>query len=381
MDAKQLFDERRSLFDDVVHCRKPARVPTSANIFTWKIIDSDLKPKFSEALCDWDLMEKIVREHIERYNFDCYSDYGVRNNGNIIKLVAGSQYVINDEVGSINTPDICIMEENEYDEFREDLTKFLWTKGMPRKVGDWTFGHILDAYNAITPFVEYGARMSKMAVEEYGIPIRQKGVSPRHPIESVYSGYRGIKNFCQDMRRIPEKLDDLMESEKPVYIQAVKNVLALPKDRAVNDMSQAWLAHSVMSNKQFARFYWPLCEASFKLLCEGDYSCHIFCEAEFIRLADFVNDVPGGHLVLAIEMDDIFEVRKVIPGTCVAGGMKVDLLGKGTVDQCVDRAKKLIDELGATGYIMSQDKMMSFSYDAKRENMLAVQDYVLNYKL
>jgi hypothetical protein len=72
-------------------------------------------------------------------------------------------------------------------------------------------------------------------------------------------------------------------------------------------------------------------------------------------------------------------MRKKLPNICFVGGMSTDLLGNGTEQQCVDYAKKLIDELG-DGYVFSANKMISFKNDCKRENLLAVTEFVLNYK-
>ena len=43
--------------------------------------------------------------------------------------------------------------------------------------------------------------------------------------------------------------------------------------------------------------------------------------------------------------------------------------------------KRLIDELGPQGFILGQDKMMSYRMDAKPENVLAVCDFVRETKL
>ena len=58
------------------------------------------------------------------------------------------------------------------------------------------------------------------------------------------------------------------------------------------------------------------------------------------------------------------------------------LLGNGTPQECVDSAKKLIDEIGRDGgFILSQNKMLSYKEDCRRENLKAVSDFVLNYSL
>ena len=61
--------------------------------------------------------------------------------------------------------------------------------------------------------------------------------------------------------------------------------------------------------------------------------------------------------------------------------MKNSMLGNGTKQECLDYAKRLIDELGADGgYLFSQDKMGSYRIDANPENLKAVCDFVLDYR-
>ena len=59
--------------------------------------------------------------------------------------------------------------------------------------------------------------------------------------------------------------------------------------------------------------------------------------------------------------------------------MTAALLGNGTPEQCVDRVKYLANELG-DGFILSQDKMMAFRNDCRRENLEAVCEYVNNFR-
>ena len=42
----------------------------------------------------------------------------------------------------------------------------------------------------------------------------------------------------------------------------------------------------------------------------------------------------------------------------------------------MEEARKLIGDLG-NGFIVSSDKMLSFQDDCKRENLLAVNEYIL----
>ena len=81
-----------------------------------------------------------------------------------------------------------------------------------------------------------------------------------------------------------------------------------------------------------------------------------------------------------MEQDDIFKARKRLPNCCMIGGMPVSILGKGTEQECIDYAKKLIDVIGADGgFILSQNKYVSSKVDCKPENLKAVSNFVTQY--
>ena len=108
-----------------------------------------------------------------------------------------------------------------------------------------------------------------------------------------------------------------------------------------------------------------------------DKTLHFFSES-YIGRFECIKDIPRGYVTVQPEQDDVFELRRNYPNLAINGGMTATTLGKGTVDDCLALAKRLVNELGP-GFIMGQDKMMSFRNDAKPENILAVQEFCFNY--
>ena len=95
--------------------------------------------------------------------------------------------------------------------------------------------------------------------------------------------------------------------------------------------------------------------------------------------ARFFKDYPKGMICMHPEQDDVFELHEALPNCSIIGGMPVALLGNGKPEECVDRAKLCCDELGKDGgFILCQDKMVSFKNDATSENVKAVCDYMQN---
>jgi len=146
------------------------------------------------------------------------------------------------------------------------------------------------------------------------------------------------------------------------------------------DYLSAMLAHNFMNPDQFAEFYWPYMKQVLDVLCEKKMHALIFSEGTILRYKDCFKDYPKGFLTILPETDDVFEIRKELPNIAIMGGMPNSLLGRGTKQACLDRAKRVIDELGCDGgFMFCQDKMGSFRNDANPENLKAVCDFVREY--
>jgi len=106
----------------------------------------------------------------------------------------------------------------------------------------------------------------------------------------------------------------------------------------------------------------------------------IFTEGSITHLIDYFKEIPEGTVAILLEQDDPVKMKMELPNVTIAGGYPTLLLNNGTEKDCVDRAKKLIDEMAYDGnYIFSVDKMMSFPEDGKGENLQAVVNFVKEY--
>ncbi|MBR0482313.1 MAG: hypothetical protein IJJ48_07570, partial [Firmicutes bacterium] len=76
-----------------------------------------------------------------------------------------------------------------------------------------------------------------------------------------------------------------------------------------------------------------------------------------------------------------FEFRKELPNVAFMGGLSTVLLAESTPEECVAEAKKLIDELGGGGFIISENKMMSYRNDCSSENYLALCNFLKDYRV
>ena len=75
--AKALQEKRIKIFRDSCAFKKPERIGIVSMFQSWQILDAGYK--LSEAMTNYDLLEKIVREHVEKYNWDLMVNDGTRN--------------------------------------------------------------------------------------------------------------------------------------------------------------------------------------------------------------------------------------------------------------------------------------------------------------
>lgn len=381
---RPLYDERQQIFEDTINFKKAKRIPTMSNFLTWKVFDAGYT--LGEACYNWDIMEKVMRHHIEKYAFDVNIDNGWRNPNGMMRAFGWERHVIDDEKGSVEVIDSALMDSvEEFKEYMADPQAFLWTKMLPRRrkscgaEGPMTKEQL---YNGALEFVKYQQYLTKMndaTLNEYQIPLLCGPVLGA-PYESIYGSWRGLRLTGGDLRRHPnecmEICDWIWENQTQ---KTLNNAINGDTSMFIFDSKLPMLSHSILNTKQFKKFYWPALDKIFTAHAEAGKTTFVNCEADMIRFADFFNEVPRGVAMVILEMDDIFEFRKVMPNLAVAGGMTNYMLQNGTKQECIDFTKKLVDELGE-GYAMSQNKLGAYRNDGKSENVLAVNEFLKDYK-
>jgi hypothetical protein len=378
MDAKAALAERMELFDNAFAFKHNKRVPLSACFFTWKYLDAGYN--LNVALRDFEILEKVNVDFHNLYQFDAYSDNGFRNAIRVSDALGGHFHYVDDAGEAVLTDDRSLIEAEEYKEYMADPLVFYWTKAFKRHVkADLTLGELRTAIQEFLAFGAFTAKMDDLFVNQLGVLLNINIASiTMAPLESLLS-FRGIKQTALDIRKNKELLQEVLD-----YTWATNAEPALQRG-LINDwhgyiapITTVFLAHSILSVKQFEELYWPYLKRIIDAAVASNRRIYVFSESSMLRFAEFFEDVPKGIMLIHPEQDDIFEFRRRLPNIALAGGMPTHLLGHGSAQECINYAKLLIDELGE-GYVFSQDKMMSYRDDATRENLLAVNDFVRNY--
>ena len=389
MTPLELKQHRIQLFRDCAAWKKPERVPFLANIVTWKILNAGYT--FSQALHDYGIMHKCVTQFLDEYRVDVLTDTGVRNPMRIPEAIGESSYYVNDEREVLGVHAYSLCESSELLELAGDPDKFIWEKMLPRKFPKFQQLTAEDFQRALDEQVEfnkYVMGITKVVREQYGVPAltSMKCGFPNAGIEEMFSMVRGIRGLSIDMRRNGDALMECVKAYDAKYLDpVVERILQSeegPDPDACFDVGIMLLAHTVMSKQQWERFYWPSLKRLLDAATEKKKSVRITVEGALSRFFPYFAEYPKGVITLNLDEDDVIETRRALPNCCIAGGLSATLLGRGSVDDCINHIQFLFDEMDAKngGFILTTDKFISYRNDAKPENLKAVCDFVSDYR-
>ena len=385
--ADSLRHERKELFMDVVKRRKkPSRIPLISSDSLWKICDEG--EKFSIALNDYDRLYEIMCAYHERYDFDSYTGYSARNTIPFTNALGEGMYIMGDDPNSLTVRDDFPMRGDEYGELAEKgIVKFCLENLICRLFHYKTREEDVEHLKAATPWLmkysDYYSRVSAKFVHGYGVP-KIESCGYQVSFENYSFGLRGIKETAMDLRRRPQEMLDAMEKMEeyywPAFTSAAENLRY--SDEVVFDTSTCPMNYTLLSPKQFAKFYWPWMKRYFDFVEAHDQTSYIFAEGSFANKIDFFRDIPEKRVGVLVEEDDPAFVKKALPNLTVIGGYPSMVLGQESREKNLSTVKKLVEECASDGnYIFSMDKMLSYPRDCNRENLLAVLDYLRSVTL
>ena len=380
MEYSKAFMDRVQLFRDAVNFKHTSKAPHLAQFYTWKIHDSEFS--FKEALTDSKKMSKVVCDFVQRYDFDAHSDLGTRNPLNLANAMGeGSSYIFDENSEGLNVVDMMFIEPEDYKLCAKDVDAF-YKEMFKRKYPHGDSLKVLNAMNELMAFGQYTNKITDIVTKTYERPLlKAMKAAVLVPIENFNSAGRGIKGISLDMRRHEEDLlaalNALFEARTLPQIQGIVNS---DTSAFAIDAYTALLAYAVMTPAQFEKFYWIHLKPYADAMQECGKQLYAYCESSMLRFKDFFADYPKGVICIHPETDSVFDVRASLPNAAIAGGMPTYTLGRSTPQDCVDTAKRIIDTMG-DGFIFSQDKMISFKNDCNRENLLAVCNFVKDYRI
>lgn len=377
MQLSPEFIERRDRVRDAMAFKPTNGTPTVSTATGWQIYDS--QHHFKDAYYNFKVLEQVITEYGTKYPFDCHFYTGTNYAFPVLDALGGGSYKLDPVTGAMSVEDHNYIFPEDYKEFAQNPQKYMRVS-FQRKFPDLTTEKF---EKAISEFMTFG-RWARRAPVVFREVLKTPNTSQRNimiSLEYMNAGLRGIKDLSVDMRRHKAALKEYTQAHfEQCVLPGVKALGAAPKtEEHICDFGTAMLAHSFMNVKQFEEFYWPHLKQIIDIAVANNKTIFVFCENSMLRFKEFFQEVPKGTMILHLEDDDIREVRKELPNICLAGGVPIEHMGNGTKEQCMDDAKRLIDDMGE-GYILGLTKIAAYKDDIKSENLSAVLDVCRNYK-
>ncbi|HWR45499.1 uroporphyrinogen decarboxylase family protein [Sporomusa sp.] len=343
----ELLGERTARIHTAVALGKPDRVPVvltadafCANHMGVKLSEFSVSPELSTqtminsllSLGEFDAIE-LTSIQAKIFSLVWLSDMKLAGR----ELPEGSVWQV-DETGTMTTED--------YDTI---LDKGYWPVAM-----DIVNNRLRDkmVMKDIKEFIDNGPKAA-MAWVGKGIlpfcPVIQTG-----PYE-VLMGARTMPKFTRDIFKMPDKVEAVMK-----VMQAENKELIRGQIRAIKPLT-VWIsgargASEFVSHKIFDRFVWPYIKEMVEMVVEEGAIAYLHFDSNWERDLEYFRQLPRGKCIFGTDSaTNIYKVKEVLGDhMCIMGDVPPALLTLGTPDEVYNYCTKLINEIGPSGYILSQ---------------------------
>jgi len=376
-DMLALSQERTQLFHDLIDGKIPKKVPISgsfAHEFAIQYAGKDL----TEAQWDTDGLEPIFEKTCQDFYSDLLPVSAFRL-PSFYKILGSRNFVMGSN-GFIQHPEVEGLALEDYDAFIASPFDCIVERVLPKLYSKLDTDSTQKSMVMAKAFKAYTDEMGNLG-RIYGNLIQKFG----YGFVNFYSGFceapfdiisdqlRGFKNISIDVRRVPDKVEAAAEAAVPLMIKMGTPPNPSPYNATFIPLHMA----PYLRGKDFERLYWP----SFKKTVEGlkanGMRSFLFVENDWMRYIDYLAELPEGTIMLFEYGDPKLVKEKLGKKHIISGFYPVSLLKTGTKQQCIDKAKELIDVLApGGGYYFGFDKVIITLDSANVENTKAVLDYV-----
>ncbi len=378
-ELKKLQEERTQLFKDVYDGIIPKRVPVEISV-NWDtgvelaginkrkaFWDLNTFPVFFDAVCSRITADKSP----------------INMSGHLAapdKILESNLFVMAED-GTVQHPEHSTLKVEEYDDFIADPYDFICEKLLPR----W-----FDALQDATPFqtakvlIKYvlaknelgaqaGAVQGQM-IEKYGYAPLSYGGGTLAPFDCLADHLRSFSEIVKDTRRYPDKVLAACDALTPLM---VKKGISPRSNRYFRTFIPLHMA-PYLSPKQFDKFYAPSYTALLKGLSEGGAGVKMFVEGDWMPHIDYLADCTDRTEMQFEFGDPVLSKNKVGENHIISGFYPLTMLQTSTKQECIDKAKELLDLLmPGGGYIFNLDKSIFTAKGSILENLNAVIETVM----
>ncbi len=363
--ARELYEERLNRIKTAVALGKPDRVPVVPmgdsfylKYLRVKLADSCTNPKlFNEAI----LKAVTSLGEVDGIQHPSFSVYLLSVLW-ISELKIPGRDLPEDDLWQVDEKELMTVED--YDTIiNQGYKKFL----------DDYYMHRLDNLNAkFQQFVESLPDAIK-ATQDMGIVPFSPGITTI-PYE-VFCGGRSMSEFLKDLFRIPDKVQAAMDVAIEDIVESARQFC-----RAIKPIA-TWVggwrsASEFLSPRLWQRFVFPYYKKLVQAVVDEGVIAVLHFDSNWTRDLEYLRELPKGKCVFSPDgTTDIFKAKEILGDhLCIMGDVPAALLSLGTPDEVHNYCRRLIENIGPSGFILAQG--CDIPPNAKPENVKAMIESV-----
>ncbi|MCL2493284.1 MAG: hypothetical protein FWF33_04490 [Clostridiales bacterium] len=300
--------------------------------------------------------------------------------------------------------DKTFLEEDQYDEFIQDPTAFLFNKvysarhknlrGLRKAVINNVieFGHFASMASFADPEVKEALYYLMHAGDEALKWLQASGElvelaasleCPPCVITGCTTAYdafadmlRGYINVPMDLFTIPDK------------VLAACEAMDIFSERAIDEAADMGIEYffiplhggtdELMSDEMYRKYYWPYLQRMILHIIDRGMTPYILTEGNYDTRLEVLAEVPKGKVIYMFEKVDIARAKKVLGDTaCICGNFPTTNLNYGTKEQVIEDTKRMLDACAPGGGFMMNCSIVLDNF--KRELMDAWYETTMKY--
>ncbi len=380
MDAAKLRQEREKMYTDLYNNVIPERFPVHDSL-TWNFLIEYSGKDLMEVQCRYDTDECI--EILEKGMEVLRGDNAPAAGGHyaVSLMLNQNQQSQMGTTGMIQHPEREYMMADEYDEFIKNPYDFFLEKISPRLNASYAKSEVDRQFAFARTLIcnrDVNARQgaaNKYIYDKYGYwnPPPGSGNHQYIPFDFLADHCRGFSKLPMDIRRQPEKVEEACNALMPFVLWAGMNPV---QTNVGSNLIPTHMA-AYLRTKDFERFYWPTFKQVVHKTAERGQAMSIFIENDWNRYVDYLEEMPMGTR-LYMEYGDPQKFKDKLGKKHVLSGFyPLTLFKTGTKQQCIDKAKEIIDVMAPGGnfYFLCDKSALTLS-DINVENYVATMEYV-----
>lgn len=405
--TENTIEKREKRIADVVALREPDRVPFAPKVNLIYAQAGGIDAY--EAMTDLRNMKQGVVNFLSKYESDLFwtpAAYPI----NVMEVL--DTKAVNWPGASRGLPltegfqitDITYMEEDEYDEFLHDPTRFFIKKIFPRRHGKLqglkkaNFSNVIELghYGSMSSFADPEVRESLLklmfAGEEAQKWLDAQGmlnetalsmqcplgctVGQSAPYDLLADNVRGYLNLPMDIFEIPDKVKAAIDVMAVYASENVHNIKAMGLKYVFMPLHGG--TDDFMSDETYREFYWPTLRALIEEIISLGMTPYIFWEGKYNTRLEVLKELPAKKCIFMFEQVDIVKAKKVLGETaCITGNLPGSTLVYGKKEEIVEETKRLLDTCAPGGGFIMDCSIVMDHY--KEENMEAWYETTMKY--